>query len=1026
MKKHLDEKGNGVQAAKALIAYFGGDTTTGAHFGRNKLLRVRTPINGPVIELLITEHRLVGHCLFQIARRSAAAARAAADSQSGRDTQSRYLYIECKDIKAVLEVAKDVAECLRERKHHDPDDSPHYPRHWYVDEVAGGRSTRDLVMALRANVTCITSVLCLTVWELIHAVIYDTTRIKRTKDHMDTVFKKAESHVKDALQSGRQKVGYEAVMEFFSCVALQYLYSNKGGTEEKQESIRSNLDAECRRFRDNCGAFHYLAHDVLDCIRVKVEYSDTEEMLDSMQNMMLFLIRHYVRPVILNTDSQDDDNETGEPSPHGVKNLRPLLYCWSKIMLYVRQSMPDHVQELFAASMIPQITDRNKKLQYETKALMQEFVHWGMETFRRQDVGTATSVPNLVGPGGAVAMDAGNMAVTSAAVERRYMVACACFDPFCDILAAHCFWRGDEDDPFPNALALFSELHTRGWWVQQSSNGGMRADPGGNIQPLFQIFGRLKDTNLVDGKGLEPEERVFSVAGLRLLQVVLQIADDSRRFGPADSSNKSHLRKEIEQHLNVNNTGRCLEPLFFMLRAETNQEPQLRIEILKTLAALIGDASKSSSFADAVVVETLMTLMSEAKLLDPAGIPREIELNEEKEQKFPILRSFLGVILNLVSNPHYWRIIGDFDLHALKGTPFWGSSPARLLQFVVEKVLVPHYGGRLYYDSGEKWAVGEKAVETVCVITEEVIKMRPANAAARAMFDDLIQVSSRPTGLFGHNGGATKLLKVGAERQPTMLDQLRQVVKLLDGDMLQTSIFARSNHVRGRELEGTVYWTLRFAKLVLLTRRAQGCVQSDHEDIFTPRRVRNILGLVGYPLKAEVVLEAANILAMLESDEAKLALASEDVSQINRWRQDFRDALDPQYDVDDLVENHGTTRAGRHKERVSWVILKYLLQQARQWRQRREVTQPSLVHVMLGWKADEEFTLPCSGLGQTVGASGHVYVGTSASAEFSFFRGTTHAIQEVEDGVLSTLWEIILHNFGTRNRGRLSSASHVV
>ena len=75
---------------------------------------------------------------------------------------------------------------------------------------------------------------------------------------------------------------------------------------------------------------------------------------------------------------------------------------------------------------------------------------------------------------------------------------------------------------------------------------------------------------------------------------------------------------------------------------ETNQPPQLRVELFGTLAAIIGSATITTSYADFQAVETVMRLVDEAKYCDPSGMPKEIDI-EERNRKYPILRSFLDV-----------------------------------------------------------------------------------------------------------------------------------------------------------------------------------------------------------------------------------------------------------------------------------------------------------------------------------------------------------------------------------------------
>ena len=108
------------------------------------------------------------------------------------------------------------------------------------------------------------------------------------------------------------------------------------------------------------------------------------------------------------------------------------------------------------------------------------------------------------------------------------------------------------------------------------------------------------------------------------------------------------------------------------------------------------------------------------------------------------------MVFALVTNPHYWQKIGQFDMSRLTES----SAPIRLLEFVANKVLKPHYGGRLYADSGEKWAVADKGVTTLCAIIDSAIKMAPA------------------------------MMPLLLESFPTLLDQLRDVIKILDSGTL--------------------------------------------------------------------------------------------------------------------------------------------------------------------------------------------------------------------------------------------------
>ena len=202
---------------------------------------------------------------------------------------------------------------------------------------------------------------------------------------------------------------------------------------------------------------------------------------------------------------------------------------------------------------------------------------------------------------------------------------------------------------------------------------------------------------------------------------------------------------------------------------------------------------------------------------------------------------------------------------------------------------------------------------------------------------------------------------------------------------------------------------------MLFTRKAQvEYAQADHEDIFQSRRLWGILGLIGYKYRADIVrpqrrrsavflrphgakcchchrsltlplrwqvLEAANILTLLETDEAKLALASQPMERIIHLREDFRDAISPNYES--TGEDGFTVDSNRHKERVSWVVLKYLLQQARAWSQKTELTQPSLVHVMMGWPKDQEFG-PGPGLrGSSMSASQSSALGGRMISQYS-------------------------------------------
>ena len=194
----LDKKEEGSKIAKSLILYFGGSGTTGTPHLRNKNLRGRendgSEMAGLVSDLLFTEHRLVGQCLFQLARR---------DRKGGTEKKA---YIRTSEICDLLEVAKDVAwDSLR------PGDEPRYPRDWYIDEDTVGHSPDDLYKSLRANVTYITSILCLTVWEFIKAVVEDKKYAKPNIDNLEKVRKKAQEICEQSVASRRQ-LGFEAVL----------------------------------------------------------------------------------------------------------------------------------------------------------------------------------------------------------------------------------------------------------------------------------------------------------------------------------------------------------------------------------------------------------------------------------------------------------------------------------------------------------------------------------------------------------------------------------------------------------------------------------------------------------------------------------------------------------------------------------------------------------------------------------------------------------------------------------------------
>ena len=491
--------------------------------------------------------------------------------------------------------------------------------------------------------------------------------------------------------------------------------------------------------------------------------------------------------------------------------------------------------------------------------------------------------------------------------------------------------------------ALFEELNKRGWWQSTA-----QTQSTAQVRPLLGILTRLQ-TNVEDTKyHLKNYQRVFCISTLRLLQGLLDAAEVREKGGVCDApADGNSVRRQIETRLEPH---KWFEPLIFMLRAETNQLPELRVELFKTLAALINSSADAS-------LSQFMHNLDQSKLLDDKGIPAEVEINESKERSYPLLRSFLEMMKTLVDNPLYWKNIGALASH--NSTAQW---PMKLLDFITDKVLKPHYGGRLYRDSGEKWRVAESAIATLYAIAMgSMSPLMPANS--------IIPTADK------------------------MTPQLRLVMKILDSPFLVDAMtFARANHVHGRAFQQALLVSLKFANLVLYRRKGVVYIGHEIDDIFQPRRVWSIIGLVGYRYDPEIVLEAVNTLTLLDSDDLQLP------PNIQQLRESFREKVKPDgYEGDALF-------GGRHNGRVSWVILNLLLQQARAWHAKSHATRPELVHVMLGWPANEELGPPTFGHGADVGQI--------ADYDTHTFRGTVESIAEADEGLLDIIIvEIIDRNY---------------
>jgi hypothetical protein len=177
---------------------------------------------------------------------------------------------------------------------------PRYPIEWTINEDEPGLSSDDIDHEQSAAVTFVCSVLCLTVWESIRGTVADRRHEKPNQIRM----LRLQQNVLKA-PPGSIRTAVESVLEFLVGLGLQLI--SKG--PERTEKVRQNWADECELFRDNQGAFHFMATDVIACIRVQAELPDAAEMVRSLHGLMLFLVDKYVRPVILQIDAGDDDQQ---------------------------------------------------------------------------------------------------------------------------------------------------------------------------------------------------------------------------------------------------------------------------------------------------------------------------------------------------------------------------------------------------------------------------------------------------------------------------------------------------------------------------------------------------------------------------------------------------------------------------------------------------------------------------------------------------------------------------------------------
>ena len=373
---------------------------------------------------------------------------------------------------------------------------------------------------------------------------------------------------------------------------------------------------------------------------------------------------------------------------------------------------------------------------------------------------------------------------------------------------------------------------------------------------------------------------------------------------------------------------RWMKALVGMISLETGKPPQLRVELFRTLTAFV------ENFGDPEIIRDLLVYIDQVNLLGPKAMPAELNKHEAADKEFPVVRAYLEMMQVLISQHTYWE-------HAVTRPQEDATSPLRLLNFIRDDVLAKHVSGRLYKDSGVKWSMAFAATSV------------------------LLELVKQPT-------------------DPTwMLQELKLVMKAsLDSPgLVHVLRFARAHHSEGRVFEDAILVSLKFVHKVLEHRVDNiDLVGGEHADAFSYPRVMNLLGLIGYQYSSEIVLAAACILTNLSHDPKRMPLASIGLEDVrDELRQDFREA----------ISGH---RDGDFRGRPSWVVLKLLVTQARQWHSHPEMLKPALVHVMLGWPTSQDLSF---GSAQKLQRTGY-YTG---------LRVKQDSIAESERGVIADVMD---------------------
>jgi hypothetical protein len=496
-----------------------------------------------------------------------------------------------------------------------------------------------------------------------------------------------EEKLKTMVELARQddsSQGFGMVLDLFLRVGLHQFVTNRTQHELQyvtQPWASGSHDQQLRQWHK--GAFAFLG-DVLTSLRVKAEQDDAINILRSLQEFVLHLVEKYIRPVVL-CIGQDAEDHQGEPEPEHVRKLQPLLQFWAELCKCVKSAVRPEEQEWLDARHSERALDRSH---------LKDFLIWGIEAFTRDDQRVAD--------------------------DQRHLVTVHCFDHFCTVLGTYCCFETDV------ANELFVNLYDRGWWTsQQSRGGGGQPEQSRSITPVLESFERLlqQGTAQRHHQGLAQQQRVFCIASLRLLQNIVAVV-----------GNRSDRRLDLS---------RWMKALVGMISLETDKKPELRVELFRTLSALIGISEPDH-------VEELVLLLDRVNLLDEQGMPAELNKHEARDKKFPVVRAFMEMMQVLLSHRTYWDYWNPLARPQDART---GSSPLRLLTFVRDDVLAQHFGGRLYHESGEKWKM---------------------ILVAMSVLLELVQQPTDPS---------------------WMLAELHLVVRLFDGPGVSSDVFTASPHL---------------------------------------------------------------------------------------------------------------------------------------------------------------------------------------------------------------------------------------